>query len=304
MERFYSHGKLLLTGEYLVLDGARALAVPTKLGQYLSIEPLKSPQIIWTSLDANSKPWFRAEFNWDDKHRITLESQSDQISDQLLNLLNQAKGLNPNFLPEGQGYRITTHLEFPKDWGLGSSSTLISNLAMWADIDPYILLEMSFGGSGYDLACAQAQSPITYQITSNGTPMVEPVVFDPEFKDDLYFIYLNKKQNSRTGIQLYQKHKTNIKDSIKEIDQITDMMLNCNSLSEFCLLIERHEDIISRLIQSNPIKTERFKDFNGSIKSLGAWGGDFILAASSNNPTTYFKEKGYPTVIPFKEMVL
>ena len=30
---FYSNGKLLLTSEYVVLDGAIALAIPTRLGQ-------------------------------------------------------------------------------------------------------------------------------------------------------------------------------------------------------------------------------------------------------------------------------
>ena len=32
---FYSPGKLMLTGEYLVLDGASSLALPTMLGQSL-----------------------------------------------------------------------------------------------------------------------------------------------------------------------------------------------------------------------------------------------------------------------------
>jgi mevalonate kinase len=34
---FYSHGKLLITSEYAVLDGAKALALPTRLGQKLSV---------------------------------------------------------------------------------------------------------------------------------------------------------------------------------------------------------------------------------------------------------------------------
>ena len=29
---------------------------------------------------------------------------------------------------------------------------------------------------------------------------------------------------------------------------------------------------------------ELFSDFNGSIKSLGAWGGDFILATGNQKP--------------------
>jgi hypothetical protein len=34
---FYSNGKLLITGEYLILDGAKGLALPTKMGQNLSV---------------------------------------------------------------------------------------------------------------------------------------------------------------------------------------------------------------------------------------------------------------------------
>ena len=46
-KKYYSNGKLLITGEYVVLDGAKALALPTKFGQYLIIEPGKNQQINW-----------------------------------------------------------------------------------------------------------------------------------------------------------------------------------------------------------------------------------------------------------------
>ena len=35
---FFANGKLLLTSEYLVLDGAKAFAIPTKKGQSLHVE--------------------------------------------------------------------------------------------------------------------------------------------------------------------------------------------------------------------------------------------------------------------------
>ena len=38
---YYSNGKLLLTGEYVVLDGAEALAVPTRFGQNLTVKQVK-----------------------------------------------------------------------------------------------------------------------------------------------------------------------------------------------------------------------------------------------------------------------
>ena len=81
-------------------------------------------------------------------------------------------------------------------------------------------------------------------------------------------------------------------------------MIVCKSLSEFESLVEKHEDIISKLIQQDPIKNQFFSDFNGTIKSLGAWGGDFVLVTSKNNPKAYFNAKGYDTVIPYEDMIL
>ena len=44
-----------------------------------------------------------------------------------------------------------------------------------------------------------------------------------------------------------------------------------------------------------------YKD--GKIKSLGSWGGDFILVTTKNKDLTYFKNRGLNTIIPLKEMV-
>jgi hypothetical protein len=40
------------------------------------------------------------------------------------------------------------------------------------------------------------------------------------------------------------------------------------------------------------------------IKSLGAWGGDFVLATGDDKTISYFKSKGYNTVIPYSKMAL
>jgi mevalonate kinase len=45
--KFYSNGKFLITGEYLILDGAKSLAVPTKFGQELKIDSNDSKFIEW-----------------------------------------------------------------------------------------------------------------------------------------------------------------------------------------------------------------------------------------------------------------
>ena len=196
---FYSHGKLLISAEYVVLDGAVALAIPTQFGQSLLIEPIVGSKLIWQSFDEKGLLWFENEFSVLDIDSANTKD-TDEISSRLLQILKFAKQLNPSFLSSNQGYKITTHLDFKRDWGLGTSSTLINNIAQWSETDTYKLLHMTFGGSGYDIACAQRNKPITYQLNV-GTPLVKEVNFFPAFKDHLYFVYLNKKQNSREGIQ-------------------------------------------------------------------------------------------------------
>ena len=51
MHKFYSHGKLLLSAEYAVLNGVKALALPTKLGQSLEVKTIEQPEIRWKSFD-------------------------------------------------------------------------------------------------------------------------------------------------------------------------------------------------------------------------------------------------------------
>lgn len=306
---FYSNGKLLLTGEYAVLDGALALAVPTAYGQSLTIEPIDEQQLIWTSFDEQGVVWFETIFEL--KEIVTSEApHNEETYNRLVQILNAAKQLNPEFLSDHKGFKVSTQLTFPKNWGLGTSSTLTNNMASWAQVDAFGLLENTFGGSGYDIACAQHNHPLTYQLQpfdcaqGDITRQVSKVNFNPSFKVHLYFVYLNKKQNSRDGIAMYQSNKTQSKTLISEISDITSKMISCQSLNEFDELITYHEEIISKTIKQKPIKERLFNDFNGGIKSLGAWGGDFILVTSKDSPKAYFEKKGFKTIIPYRDMVL
>ncbi|XCF07068.1 GYDIA family GHMP kinase [Tamlana crocina] len=301
MEKFHSNGKLLLTGEYVVLDGALSLAVPTKFGQSLRVELIKEPKIIWRSLDEKGMIWFEDEFKIDEIN--TSLSPRHDVSKRLFQILNAAKTLNPEFLNSSNGFKITTTLDFPRHWGLGTSSTLINNLAQWAGVDPYLLLKNTFGGSGYDIACAQNNNPITYQLI-NGKPVVNQVHFNPSFKDHLYFVYLNQKQNSRDGIKHYHANKGNSTALITDLNSITKKMLSVENLEDYEVLLYSHENIISKITNQTTVKRLLFNDFEGAVKSLGAWGGDFVLVTSKSNPTNYFKQKGFDTVIPYSEMIL
>lgn len=299
---FYSNGKLLITGEYLVLDGAKSLALPTKFGQYLKVSSGDLGQIHWTSFDNDNSIWFEETISFNEIINFKALGNLSQ-RDTLIKILYEAYLLNADFLKSSLGYSISSALTFSKLWGLGTSSTLINNIAQWLKIDAFMLLNNSFGGSGYDIACAQNNSTIVYQL-KNGLPIVEKVNFNPEFSDNIYFVYLNKKQSSKIAIENYYKNKKNLAIDFSIINKITLSVLNSNSTEEFCDLIDKHEKVMSEILELPTVKDTLFPDFDGSIKSLGAWGGDFVMAISKGNPRDYFENKGYKTIVSYKDMIL
>jgi mevalonate kinase len=229
---------------------------------------------------------------------------SESIKNTLIEILHQSYLLNPQFIQNSEGYLITTQLTFPRNWGLGTSSTLINNLAQWLQIDAFVLLNNSFGGSGYDIACAQNDSPILYHL-DNGKPIVEKVTFEPEFAKNLYFVYLDKKQSSKAAIASYYNNKNkDLADDIVENNKITQEVLKAKTLREFASALEEHEAEMSNILEMKTAKESLFPDFDGVIKSLGAWGGDFVLAIAKENPSDYFKERGFQTIISYKDMIL
>ena len=253
---------------------------------------------MWESFDINNNSWFKAKFQLPSCSIVT--SSNTYISKRLCSILRRAQVLNPCFL-KSQGGQVKTFLEFERLWGLGSSSTLVSNIAQWANVNAYDLLEHSFGGSGYDLACAVSKNPICY--TRNKLhPLIEKVSFNPAFRKNLYFIFLNQKQSSHNAIKGI-KPSTFSKESLKELNIITNDILKCKTQESFNILIEKHEGIIARILQKKTIKQLLFSDFEGAIKSLGAWGGDFIIASGGLDSPRYFNQKGFKTVINFEEMI-
>ena len=311
MSLYQSHGKFLLTGEYLVLKGALALALPLKLGQTLSVETCHGASLQWDAYKPDD-PWFSVTL--DLKTLELIDCDDRQKAEKLVQILKAVKQLNPKAF-ESNGLKFTTHLDFDPNWGLGSSSTLIANLARWANVNPYELLKLTFGGSGYDIACATAEGPIYYQVKAEvhepiegPTPLVEPIDYNPTFAEHLFFIYQGQKQSSSKEIKAFlgKANPADLQNDIEAISDISRALPKCQSMDEFGLLMQCHEHIVSRCIGQEPIQ-KRFPDFEGVLKSLGAWGGDFILAATvwdKSQVKAYFKKKGLEVVFGYKEMVL
>jgi len=299
----------LLTGEYLVLEGASALAVPTKFGQDLSVEKIKEPQLIWGSFTNTGDCWFEAVFELPKLRLVqaTFKSDSDGsadfIAETLQDILLESRKLNPEFLKSEHGFQVKTNLTFPRDWGLGTSSTLINNIAQWAKVDAFQLLWNSFSGSGYDIANAKYNSPILYEV-KNQKSVIKKVDFTPSFSDQLFFVHLNKKQDSKDGIARFKEKREKTNNEIQLVSEISRQLVKQQKLSEFEKLIHEHEKIISSIIELPTVKESIFPDYFGTLKSLGAWGGDFILATGNKDTPQYFKTKGYTTILRYSDMVL
>lgn len=298
-----AHGKLLLTGEYFVLDGATALAIPVRYGQTLHAEEWKeTARLSWTSKNADGTAWFLAEYALPDLAPLTFTDK--KTADILAAILKACRAQNPDFLASRQSYKVLTQNDFPREWGLGTSSTLIAALAQWAQANPYPVLFDTLGGSGYDIACAYAEGPILYRLDGI-QPVVKPVRFEPPFSDSLYFVYSGKKQDSREGIQRYRERAKGNNTLVVEISRLTEHFLAAASLSDLEAVIREHESLISRALDLPRAKGLYFSDFWGEVKSLGAWGGDFVLATSGRGEEEtrkYFAEKGLEVVLRWKEM--
>ncbi|MFM2269004.1 MAG: hypothetical protein RL757_2445 [Bacteroidota bacterium] len=304
-KQFYANGKLLITAEYLVLDGAKALALPTRFGQSLHILPLKDENIIWKSFDVEKNIWFEGIF---DAQNFDIKHSTDSKTAEMLQKIFQTAQQLPKTGQKTSAYWggaccVETRLTFPRNWGLGSSSTLIAMFAEWCDVDKYALLAATFGGSGYDLACAMRDNPIFYNI--GNPPIVENIIFNPPFSSQLFFVYLGKKQNSREGIARYRSKKLP-PSIIADFSDLTVAFSVETDFSEFQKLMKTHEQQIQKIIDLTCVKDLFFADFDGEIKSLGAWGGDFVMVASNANEAQtrhYFKSKGFDTLLTFSEMI-
>lgn len=289
----------MLTSEYVAVDGALVLAVPTKLGQelfYTENENQKS-LIVWEAYHQNQL-WLKAVINY--KNWEIFETNDSKASEFILKTLKNVQNLSDTKLKSDTSYHIKTNLQFPSDFGLGSSSTLMNNLAEWANIDAFILNEISLGGSGYDVAVAKEKSAVLYSRFPERT--YHKIDFNPSFKNELIFIHLNQKQDTREGISHYKSKPTST-ELINDYSKLTKMIVNSQNLEEFSELMTIHEQKLSDFLGIPTVKEKYFQNCLSFVKSLGAWGGDFVLASKFGDYESYFKKQGFSKIFPWSDLI-
>lgn len=296
MIKFRSNGKFLITGEYLVMAGAKALALPLKLGQTMEIDETgQDGKLVWKAYDPNGL-WFEADYSLPE---IEIVKTNDQTTaEELRRLILLIRSQKPEFLGSKTSFWINNHLEFDKSWGMGSSSTFLVNLSSWAGVNPFILHTGCCPGSGYDIASAKADQAILYEKHFDQT-IIDQVRWNPKFKKNIAFVYLGRKQDTSLSIQNFKDLDFTDAD-IKEISQISEEFWLINHKEDLMELMRDHEFHIGRIINKTPVQNKLFNDFNGAIKSMGAWGGDFVMAVGNDKfkkTKKYFNDKGYDTVL-------
>ena len=281
----------MLFGEYLVLKGSDCLAFPLKFGQELSIT--ESDNLRWESYDKHGM-WFHVTM---DNELSILETNEPKVAAILKNLFQIIQNEKPS-LNLIQHYKAEANFEL--NWGLGSSSTLISLLSQWSGVDSKKLLQSSFGGSGYDVACATAENTILY---ANGATKKE-VHLENSITDHMLFVYLGNKQNSREEIKRFKSAEVEVAD-VATMNSIIGKSIEAKNINDFEKHLNESENLVSNIIGSKKLKERLFTDYPYSIKSLGAWGGDFFLATFRDLDTakSYFHEKEYDTLLTYQELI-
>jgi len=289
----------MLTSEYVAVDGALVLAVPTKLGQeFFFTENDDEKSLIYWSAYHQDQLWLESLIDY--SSWTILETNNYKASEFIVKVLKNVQELSTIKFKTNNSYNLKTNLQFPSDFGLGSSSTLMSNLGEWAEIDPFILNEISLGGSGYDVAVAKEKSAILYSRFPER--VYEKVKFDPNFKDELIFIHLNQKQDTREGISHYKSKPTST-ELINEYSELTKMIVNSQNLEEFSQLMTLHEQKLSDFLGVPTVKEKYFQNCPSFVKSLGAWGGDFVLASKFGDYEDYFKRLGFDKIFSCKDII-
>ena len=292
---FYASGKLLLFGEYLVLKGSGCLAIPLSYGQKMQVESSKNDFFEWKS-SYNDATWFSCVFS----KTLEIINTSDLPKAQMLiRLMEIIKETNPDLF--GNGLNFHTEMNFQPQWGFGSSSTFVSLLAQWSKNDPYLLLKKSFGGSGYDVACATAKTPLIFDMENRQTV---PVYLFPKVTSKILFVYSGKKKDSSEAVKQFNA-QTVSDDDIQKMRRIIIAATNATQVDVFEEAMGESEKLLSRILKLKPVKEIFFPDYPYAIKSLGAWGGDFLMASFRREVEArkYFEEKGYSILFNYNELI-
>ena len=270
------------------MHGARALAVPTRLGQHLHFTP-SAEALTWTAYDVHGQAWLDGPV-----------AQEESLA--LVRTCIQA-ALELRGKTEWPTGHVETRLEFERHWGWGSSSTLIALVAQWMNVDALALHFKVSKGSGYDVACATANGPLFYERTGSQAK-VTPANLEAWPKDALYLVYLGQKKDSQAAVANYLQNPM-ASVTLEALSAFSTQFASATTAEELAQACSAHEAFLApHLGIPSPVASLCQNAYAGG-KSLGAWGGDFALMVSPKpNALEYLQSHDLGPVFSWKEVCL
>lgn len=296
MKSYFSHGKIMLCGEYAVTIGVEALAVPVSVGQWMHVWEFDSPggehRILWEAKDREGASWLNESFALP-LGDVGLEERDER------KIIHQLLAMAPeNTWKPGKSYRIETQLEFDRSSGLGSSSTMVSNFARFANLDAQAIQQQLFGGSGYDVAVAEVGKGLVFWKDGENNHW-GPWTISPSLTQDWKVVFLGEKQNSRNSLSDVKARLQEIQNDefmLHQLQQVAGAVKMAQQVSMVEAGLEMWQALLSMgLGIQTPYQHFGFQPVKGGLcKWLGAWGGDMLLvndtfAASQVSPLAKYQ---------------
>jgi hypothetical protein len=98
-----------------------------------------------------------------------------------------------------------------------------------------------------------------------------------------YFASLGNKQDTVKEIESFLENKSFTSGDLARISELSELICHAEAYDDLCRLVNEHEKIIGRILKRKPVASG-FNGFPGTVKSLGAWGGDFAMFVSDEDP--------------------
>jgi len=90
---------------------------------------------------------------------------------------------------------------------------------------------------------------------------------------------------------------------INDYSKLTKKIVNSQNLEEFSNLMTIHEQNLSDFLGIPTVKEKYFQNCPSFVKSLGAWGGDFVLTSKFGDYIKYFNGLGFTKIFAWKDLI-
>lgn len=275
----------MLCGEYAVIIGVEALALPVSLGQWMYVWEFDSPgggdRLIWEAKEKDGSTWLNESFALP-LEAMEAEAEKSSERDRSREVLHSMLSMvAEGFWKTGKSYRIETQLEFDRSSGLGSSSTMVANFARFAGLDAQKVQQKVLGGSGYDVAVAELGKGLVFWKNAEVANW-DAWKLSADLTSKWKIVFLGKKQNSRNAL-------ADVKGKLMEIEKDDFLM---HQLQQVCAAVKMAKQVpmleaglemwqailAMSLGLETPYQHFKFQPSKGGLcKWLGAWGGDMLL---------------------------